>query len=192
MRIYIITLLIIITSSCSRKGYPPQREEDVVPDEIINKNSRCVNLNKFSSSKRLKFYPFDKAKQIVLISFESFEMNYSIPVKDKILNYENVKESLILNENQINELTDLIYNVGYQNKDLPKIIEEGNCYEPRNGILFIDDNGNVFEYIEICFQCGRRVISSEKIKDGVYCLNKFELYKQYFRKQGIKYGTESE
>jgi hypothetical protein len=64
-----------------------------------------------------------------------------------------------------------------------------SCYEPRNGVLFLDHKGKVFEYLEICFQCMRTEKSSEAVNEGGYCLTKYDLLRNFFRSAGIQYGT---
>jgi hypothetical protein len=53
----------------------------------------------------------------------------------------------------------------------------------------MDANGKVTQYIELCFECQRSYLSSRKIKNAIYCEQKYELLKNYFLSQGIKYGT---
>jgi hypothetical protein len=83
-------------------------------------------------------------------------------------------------------LTDILYNYGYGG---PVYIgSEPLCYNPKNAILFLDRNGKVFEYVEICFECQKTKESSEKILLGQMCDEKMNMLKQFFKKIGIEFG----
>jgi hypothetical protein len=64
------------------------------------------------------------------------------------------------------------------------------CYEPRNGIVFVDSKENVFAYIEICFECQQHRFSSRRIKPWDNCEQKYNMLRHFFADQGIKFGTE--
>ncbi|MDF3028313.1 MAG: hypothetical protein K0S23_2620 [Fluviicola sp.] len=61
----------------------------------------------------------------------------------------------------------------------------GDCYEPRNGILFFDKNGELLAYLEICFTC-----SSIKILNpfGIHSFSKdqYNDLEYIFNKKGLK------
>lgn len=124
----------------------------------------------------------------MLISFEPPELMAEIiysdttkasintPIKEEVyhtllqktkLDLTRLKEKKILSALEVNKLTDVLYNFGYTStksyKGLLIAESEGyRCYEPRNAIVFLDENGLVAEYIEICFECYNRKESSEK------------------------------
>ncbi|HTD40748.1 MAG TPA: hypothetical protein VK671_09015, partial [Mucilaginibacter sp.] len=116
-------------------------------------------------------------------------------VKKGVLNYSTIKEFKVLTQSQINQLTNIIYNTGfkvYSHWELePALFENGGggCFNPRNAILFIDKNGKIFDYLEVCFECQVADSESRKITLGAGCNQKFDLLKKYFISLGIKYGT---
>jgi len=72
--------------------------------------------------------------------------------------YPKLFEIKTLIPSQVDTLTDLTYNYGFKLKYKSKrkvyfIGRLTQCYNPRNAILFLDKNNNVFEFIEICFEC---------------------------------------
>lgn len=163
---------------------PTPREE--LHHELANE---CFNSHKYNRLQRLKIYPFNKAKEIKLISFKA---DHFIPVKKKNIDYSRVIESQILNSDQTDELTDILHNVGFDPnfKVKYRIIDSYKCYEPRNGILFLNSEGKAFEFIEICFECHGTRSSSKKVKEGIFCNQKFSLLKEFFQSTGIKYGLK--
>jgi hypothetical protein len=189
--LFYLTLLLIITNAAfsqKRKTIPalkPLSAKDILLSELADE---CLFINKYTVTQRLAFYPFDKAASVKLISFK--EGKY-IPVRHRLVNYNEVLEQELLTSSQIDSLTSLLYNVGFTPvNDLNiRLTGEANCYEPRNGILFLNTAGKVIEYIEICFACQRTKKSSKLIRDGEYCSTKFDLLKQFFLSTGIKYGT---
>ncbi len=166
-----------------------------IPEDDLRSHihNECSFSNKYSIRERLNKYPFNKAAKVMLISFHNDHMNSYIPIKNKTLLKDLVVEQTTLNNERIDSLTTILYNVGYtpikQNPDLVSLNEHG-CYQPRNGILFISVKGEVFEYIEICFSCQGRRRSSKRFDDGDYCDNKYALLKDFFADVGITHGVK--
>ncbi|WP_025142091.1 hypothetical protein [Pedobacter jeongneungensis] len=183
---------------------------------VLEKRMACMYRNKYSPVERLKFFPFNQHKTVMLISFEPPELRAEIiytdttkaqintSVEEEVyptlleekqkLDLTRLKEKKILSALEMDKLTDILYNFGYTSTKSYKglLIAESDgyrCYEPRNAIVFLDENGLIAEYIEICFKCHRRKESSEKIKMGEFCDDKYDLLRKYFRATGIKYGT---
>lgn len=195
MKIYFLVPLILISFkslSQTKEGIRIPTEKD---EKIAEANFKCKRLNRYTASQRLKFYPFNVAKKIALISFnDTTRFENKIPVKRTRIDYTKVREMKLLSKSDLDKLTDLLYNTGFTSTDYWISIKDpgGKCYNPRNAILFLDKNGNAFEFIEICFQCYGRVLSSKKVKDGEYCEQKFDLLKSFFLQQNIKIGTAKE
>lgn len=161
--------------------------KDDLMSELANE---CFHSNGYNRVQRLAMYPFNKANSIKIISFNTANDITFIPVKKHIVDYSRVKESQTLGVDKRDELTDILYNIGFTPDINPrfKFIGEYKCYEPRNGILFLDQRGKAFEFIEICFACQKTRTSSRRVKEGTYCNQKFELLNDFFRRAGIKYG----
>jgi hypothetical protein len=152
-------------------------------------NQRCIRLTKFSAIQRLNNFPFNKSSEVRLVSFGLKANSFSneIPKKKKLVDLSQLIESITLNSNQIDSLSDILYNTGYQG--IFYSFGDG-CYIPRNAILFIDSSGKVFAYIELCFQCGGFKVSSKKVKAGEFCIEKYALLETFFRNAGIKSESE--
>jgi hypothetical protein len=109
-------------------------------------------------------------------------------------------EIIELNPKGIEELSNLMFNYKL-NKTIGKndnvVIGVTGCYEPRNAVLFLDDEGKIISSIEICFECGGILQSPETIPNFNildYCQECTEmksLYNSFFIKHGIKYGTRA-
>ncbi|MBB6237685.1 hypothetical protein HDC90_002307 [Pedobacter sp. AK013] len=122
------------------------------------------------------------------------EVHQPLLAKHQKLDPARLKEKKILSALELNKLTNVLYNFGststepYKGLLLPA--DEGyRCYNPRNAIVFLNEKGIIGEYIEICFECHRNEVSSEEIKMGEFCNEKYKLIKEYFYARGIKYGT---
>lgn len=166
-------------------------------DSLSDVNNQCLKSDLFSVDERNKNYPFNKAKRIELISFNDPNSDFAIPlpVKKGKLDQSKICEQKILEVNQINELTNILFNIG--RTPVPhlayKMVNIGaSCYEPRNGIVFFDSNDRVFEYIEICFNCRRSRTSSKRVKVGEECEQKHDILRDFFLKRGLKFGTVRE
>lgn len=163
-------------------------------DSLAMVNLQCLKTSLLTVEERNKQYPFNKTKRIGLISFADTTSLYGIalPVKNKKLELTKIRDYIILDSTQLNGLTDIWFNIGrtpVQNLKYTTSIG-ASCYEPRNGIIFIDASDHVFEYVEICFGCQRNRYSSKKIKPWDDCEQKYEILRDYFAKQGVKFGTD--
>ena len=117
-------------------------------------------------------------------------------IKDAKFDYY-ANEVYELKSEEINELSNLVLNFKIKKKPSPLVFTTPGCYEPRNAILFLDANENIISRIEICFSCnGIYQMSNETIKDFNlfshmdFCSEIFNFYKNFFRKNGIKYGID--
>ena len=149
----------------------------------------CVHKNSYSFSKRIKNYPFSQASQIKLVSFinnNSVEANVLLDlVKSNNSLLSKMKEVVSLNISQVDSLTDIIYNNFYRGNS--EQILTSLCYHPRNGILFYNKEGKLFECFEICFECRKISTITPKINFGSWCDNKFALLSKFFILMEIKY-----
>lgn len=148
-----------------------------------------------SFSKRLHNYPFNKAAQIKLVSFnygggQIEDTVYYNPIMPR-LHYAICRfpftEIKTINYIQTDILTDIFYNYGYIVK--PEIENLTKCYVPRNGILFLNEEGNVFEFIEICFACKKLAYSyHDKANAEDFKRPTFKVLRDFFIKNGLEYG----
>ncbi|WP_107830808.1 hypothetical protein ABZR88_07895 [Mucilaginibacter yixingensis] len=173
----------------------------------------CTYTKKYSLAQRLNKYPFNKAVKILAVSYPlvvpPHEIWKTMADGSKILAKDttNRKEGLIIahdtldrstlietkeiNQSQINGLTELIYNTNWRNPSFPYHVEgHGGCYDPRNAVVFIDKDGKVIDYIQICFHCMEsHSMNDDRLSIGTLCNQKYDLMKKWFINLGITYGT---
>lgn len=174
----------------------------------------CSRVNEFSIERRNQNYPFKQSKKILFVSYkESIEKLESFQKKKSNFNTEEFiygeimskyfkylkydysrydpdcfEEKIELNENQKNELTDIIYNIG---KNIETNARRGSgCYAPRNAILFFDENDKLFEYFIICFSCNIISPSVTSFSFNDDCTEKISLLEDLFEKVGIDFGVK--
>jgi hypothetical protein len=147
----------------------------------------CTYMPKYSAKQRSKFYPFDIADTIKLVSFRYNRLNY-FPMKGDTLLLDSLLENKSLSRIEVDQLTDIFYNNFY--KKQPNYGMLTQCFLPRNAILFFDKAGHLKEYIIICFHCDRHKESSNKIDWGDECTQKMEKLRQFFVSVGLKFGTD--
>jgi hypothetical protein len=163
---------------------PPTAEEG----RIAERNHSCVHRNTYTAEQRLSFYPFNRAKQVRLVSFlDSTANENALPLKNDTVDYRRLIEIKTLDKAQIDKLTDIMYNIGER---APNMIADPGaaCYNPHNAILFADKTGHTFAYVEVCFECQRYRASSGKLKMGDFCAEKYNLLKEYFASLKVKIG----
>jgi hypothetical protein len=177
----------------------------------------CGWYGKKTVEERNKIFPFNKTKKVMLIAYYNHELMVDkngevinmtkLSLEEarkndpKIINkysngsYFSIEEKELSNES-INELSNILIN--YTLKKIPKgdyLVGMTNCYFPRNTILFFDENDEVFCYYEICFECRGSVMNPDPENLDIYsdmkeCDGKLDIIKDFFRKNGIKYGVE--
>lgn len=172
----------------------------------------CTFTNQYTIKQRLKKYPFAKASKILAVShYGGAEPNPEIHLDDKqedtlvrknirsykgltvikdSLDYSTLYDTKELDQNQINRLTNIIFNTDYKKKIGINTAGGASCYEPRNAFIFFDNEGKVFDYLEICFACHRYSSKSDKLTIGVECTQKYEILRKYFISTGVTYGTK--
>ncbi|MES2458655.1 MAG: hypothetical protein V4594_24080 [Bacteroidota bacterium] len=182
--------------------------------DFIEENSDCAYYNKYTPKQRLGKYPFSEASQVMAVSYkytdhiepevvysnlnlmESKDSIISIDkspkqgliIKNKILDTTTLIEKKVLNPHQIDMLTNLIFNTDYKKKAGIHMLDFGKCFEPRNAFIFLDSNGLVLDYLEMCFTCLQNQSLSDKFDIGVYCTQKYQMFSDYFKQVGVNYG----
>lgn|GEM_PF-5409537 len=156
-------------------------------NNAIFDNLTCVHRNKLNEVKRAAFYPFNKAKKVLLLSFNDKNWTFEYYVKTpKTINIDTARNVKQLSKIEINKLTDLCYNYGFKKLEFVKTIrEEIACSELKNAIVFVDKDNKPFEYIVFSFDCDEVEFSSEKVSYGDECTTKRDLLKQFFIANGI-------
>lgn len=159
----------------------------------------CVIVNKYSAKQRLMQYPFSKAGKVVAVSypyeglpdFEDSTANSTpgLHIKNGILDTTSITENKELSRNQIDGLTNLLFNTFYRKKNSIHLEVHGACFYPRNAFLFYDDRGKIFDYLEICFECKGFYSAQGKLDLGILCNQKYELLRKFFMSIGIKNGV---
>jgi len=185
----------------------------VIASSSAQENPDCGWYGTKTVAERNAMFPFNKAKKVVLVSYPD-RMDTLARAGDKrpltermqILDTINFKrgefrectyyiiERAELNQGWINFFSHLLVN--YTVKQEP---QDGYgaalCYQPRNSILFYDENGSIICCYEICFECGHGGIwpDPDKLYNSYVVNNCAEPYKQLkfiFSENGITYGID--
>lgn len=136
---------------------------------------------------------FDTTK-ILLVSFEgtmttNIELELAANQK-KVLNTNPLKELIQLDTTQISGLFKLFE---HYRGDIHSSQVKSRCYDPRNGILFLNQKNEVLAYIEVCFQCNESYIFPKRVGDLLTprCDAIFKALNIFMSEQGISHGTWS-
>jgi hypothetical protein len=162
--------------------------------KMDDENRNCIHRAQYTVQQRRQFYPFNQAAKVRLVSFNgesdsSLALFWHMPTIKGKVDYSRLKEIKSLTGQEIDSLTDILYNVSWRGPFFT--YQEACCFKPRNAILFIDSTGNTFAYIELCFECNNFSFSSKKIKAVSFCEGKYELLRDFFIKRDIQYGTKN-
>jgi hypothetical protein len=179
MRRLLPLLLISIQVYGQKKNVGPPADYDL----------QCVYKKKYPDSARMKFYPFNKAAEVKLVSFR-YQSYDTIPVSRNSVKSDSLVEVKLLSKAGLNTLTDILYHNFIKKRG--NVMELSQCWFPRNAILFYDSAGKLFETVIICFHCKEYQTSSEKVNLGEKCNAKVEKLRMFFISQGVKFGTDPE
>lgn|GEM_PF-790079 len=175
--------------------------------KISNKN---LSYKPILLKKRLAKFPFKNASKVDIISFNlEADRQLDVPIlisKDSLVkddekisnvvfielatliaqkNLGGINQRKTLTLSSTNKLTDILYNT-CSKYSIYSYYQSG-CYNPRNAILFYNDSGEIFEYLEICFECNQMLAEPQKI-DGLqdYCNNTYTALKAFFTQNGME------
>ena len=145
-------------------------------------------------------FPYNKAETIKLVSFksdypavkESDTTETEIPVhKPEIpktngqIDMTKMFEVRTLDDEGEKELMMILMNYDHQDTNSVAF-----CYEPRNGIVFFDQDQRLLGYIEICFECLRYKTDPSTITISTLFPDEFKALKTLFKGTGIIYGKD--
>ncbi|WP_295202167.1 hypothetical protein [uncultured Chryseobacterium sp.] len=167
----------------------------------------------YSTNEILKTFPLKKSTKVKIISYNiDFIGEYALipPPPNRQLDsvqlkeyYESLKKPVKLKEvishgdlNAIQqsktltvaetfELTKLLFNTC--GKFTGGNYRISKCFFPRNAILFYNENDEVFDFLEICFECDRIEALSDKATEINYmCDTFFRKLESFFRNKGLQ------
>jgi hypothetical protein len=95
--------------------------------------------------------------------------------------YPRLLAKRTLNISQTDSLTDILYNYGVA--DSNRNVSLPSNYDPQNAIIFYDSEDNAFEFIEICFKCGK-MRTSKNVQTGNKCRQTFSMLEELFNSVG--------
>lgn len=175
-----------VRAQINNDSVPPPKAPTREIMEQERKNYGCLTVDKYTAVERRQFYPFNEAKQVWVVSFEkkSSDLENHLPMQNDTVCINRLHEIKVLNLQQVDTLTNILFNIGYKGKIIYNTAPA--CYNPYNAILFIDEKGSVFEWLEIYFECGYFNVSSEKMELGEFCREKYAMLEKIFKDWGIK------
>ena len=163
---------------------------------------QCARTGSLKTEDIVKNFPFNQAKEIKLVSFKGRgdEPLDEIPKVNGQVDIKQLFEIKVVSSTSKPKLLDMLMNINYiplkpisTDKDSVKTFERSiravACYNPRNAILFENNRGEIFAYKEICFECSRVKTQPEVLGVGDFCYEKYVLLENFFRDNGIHYGT---
>jgi hypothetical protein len=126
-----------------------------------------------------KKYPFVNAEKIIWVSWKQTGkerpktiMNFTT---DSI-QWQIFSDTITIDFASEKKLTDILFNYKYRvkgNYDL-----SSKCYDPRDAVLFLDKNGRLIDYVEMCFECTDYRLMTTKWKFD-FCEGKLDLLAKY-------------
>lgn len=154
----------------------------------------CFTNNNPKTKITRQHYPFNRAKRILLVTGDQGRSNLFISDSAQLIvpkKANRIDTTRFIAKHQLtdNGIDSLIKIINQRDKD--DLIMEPFCTEPYNAILFIDKEGNIFEYIALCFRnSGKNIDYSEvgppAVNLGSWCSNKGTMLADFFQRRSIK------
>lgn len=153
--------------------------------QMGGKEYDCVTKLKLTPKQRLNLYPFNRAKKIQIVSFSKDLL--SVPLNKKSLIWSEVKDSVTLSTQQVDSLTDILFNIGFKGNRYTKNISTAVGLDI--AIIFFDSTNKFFEYIDVCFDCGEVDLTTFKHRKNIGwpCNQKLQKIKDLSIKSGLNF-----
>jgi len=149
MKKHVALLLIVLAVNAvfaqGKKRRQPLLPPTIAEQKAFSYHNDCVHRNTYTTAQRLKFYPFNKAAKVILVSFygplpnmepvdtvpnykplHGFKLpgldtvgKLKYPFEKKQIDYSAFMEQVTLTKTQVNKLTDIFYNIGKRGTPLP-------------------------------------------------------------------------
>jgi len=182
----------------------------VMASSSAQENPDCGWYGTKTVAERNAMFPFNKAKKVVLVSyyspFEAKDLKSDLDTITKLKvvrgvygsDIYNIIETKELDQDWINQLSHILVNYTIKKKKPGEIIliSETACYDPRNSILFYDENNTIICCYEICFYCFKTNMWPDPDDVNGYAdvenckFTRIDELKHIFRKNGITYGID--
>ncbi len=178
--IFLFAMLIGCQSLKSINALPPPS-----PD-ILYSDQKCYFNGNLSPEDRRKKFPFQAVSEIRIVSFAK---NYEQLLfdKDSLLKTALFTDNIVLQQEQIDSLTNVLFNYNYSPQtQLFEQVQLG-CYEPRHAIVFLGKEKKVKYYLELCFQCRAFKSNLPDSTWGNFCSGKYDRIKESFAFAGVSY-----
>lgn len=192
----IIFLFTIISLACCQNITQPKKEiplikkDSIIGNDIVTdiEEGRCI-YRKYDKKSNVT-YPFNKADKIEIVYYPFREDSYTNNelIKDNQFTVKNIKERIILNANQKEELFSILYDYTTKSEKFYVDSTPADCYNPRHSIIFYSGD-KVISYLEVCLECGGYKANSGF---GNFCSDKYCMLQHYFKSSGIKNGIIDE
>lgn len=92
-----------------------------------------------------------------------------------------------LNSEELNNLTDILYGIKFQQEEIIGGIDKAGCYSPRNGIVFYNTKNEAIGFLEICFEChGFELTPEIPAMKSTITDEELKILKSLFIKNGIR------
>ncbi len=147
-----------------------------------------IVLTSCGGTSKENVYPFSKAVKMEVISYTSGRESWEEGYREYIYNGEiafsdsKIKERVWLNEEQADDLYEFLFE-----DECPFYGSMAKCYDPRHIVLFYDKEGKIFDYFEVCLECGGSKAGFEHNK---VCMQRTGDLHEIFADAGIKYFGE--
>lgn len=183
---YVIGVMLLLNFALfSQLKIEVLKDNEGCDKEFVRKGCSSFYYSKFSKIELISINP------VLYTEFNNFKKKIdtlfipeTIIIDSSKIDFSRINErSQITNSIEINNIMNLLYK-NYQ----PEHLEYFCGYQPRNGMLFYDEQGQLVGFLEICFECNgfRNFATAPEMQN--YCDEMIINLKNLFLSKGIQYG----
>jgi hypothetical protein len=177
----LIAILFLVSTACCFGQDAKNKSKQVTISEI----RKSYPYNKTDTIKLVSFkYEYSVLKESNTTELEIRADEIETPRTDGQIDMTKMFEVKTLGEQEEENLMKILTNSDHQETN-----EVMMCYEPRNGIAFLDKDQRIIGYIEICFECLRFKTEPGNVTINTLSPTEFKMLKTLFKRAGIVYGT---
>jgi hypothetical protein len=205
---YLVTFIILLHGAVGVGQVRKPKQAPPPPPSLSDTLSEAFfrpQITLYEAEKRRWFYPWRKAHQVMLVTFDERVNSQPVPHPDDSirapapevggrslsltvlgdsLDFSALAHAVVLSASQVDSLTDILYN-SCERWTYRQSTRFG-CYEPRHAIVFLDKRKHIVAYIEISLYCHQLRYSNKRIKRLDDCDYVFEELKKYLNVLGAQ------
>jgi len=166
----------------------------LLTSQLFSQRNDCIRTKSLKAHDLVNVFPFSKSTAIELVSYKTVLDDSTVEKSpfaiEGRVDESKLVEQKVLNQNQIDDLVDILYDYTFDPKIDSIDHSVATCFWPRDAFVFKDKKGEVVARIEVCFACWRTEFYPERFQPVDFCDGKMDMLLAFMKNAGIQFGVE--